>query len=219
MTPNQLRNDIQNACDLLTDKGVSLFSQPIYTERNDTTVRITWKQTSITHAKPHKFGSIEQYISIIQDSSFTCVLLDGSLLRLSYTFERNDLISHNLWYYPCPFNIPREELLIDPLLDIIEIYAESGVDQWRMKGPIRFDFDAKRAYSISHPASHVHFQHEYSRIPARKPLSPGRFLKFIFLNFYQELLSKYSFLSEWPEDNFNQTIFPDEEQLVHFSWR
>lgn len=219
MTPNQLRNDIQNACDLLAYQGISLFSQPIHIERNDTIARITWKQTSITQAKPHKFGSIEQYMSIIRDGSFTCVLLDGSLLRLSYTFERNDLTSHNLWYYPCPFSIPIDELLADPLLDIIEMYAESGIDHWRLKGPIRFDFDAKSSKPIFHPASHVHFQHEYCRIPARKPLSPGRFLKFVFLNFYQELISKYTFLVEWPEENFDQTIFPIEENLIHFSWR
>ena len=219
MTPNQLRSDIQNAMDLLSNKGVSLISQPINIERNDNIARITWKQTSITNAKPYHFGTIDQYISIIKDSSFTCVLLDASLLRLSYTFERNELIAHNLWYYPCPFDIPLAELLVDPLLDVVETYLDGGTDKWRMKGPMRFDFDLKKADSLFHPASHVHFQHEFSRIPVRMPLSPGRFLKFIFWNFYQNLLSRYSFLIEWPEDSYNQTIHPDQEKLIHFSWR
>ena len=219
MTPNQLRNDIRNACDLLADKEIAIIIQPVHIERNKNIVQILWKQTSITNAKPYHFGTIDQYISLIEDSSYTCVLLDGSLLRLSYTFERDKLIAHNLWYYPCPFDIPRDELQIYPLIDILETYISDDIDKWRMKGPLRFDFDIKSAKPNLHPACHVHFQCENCRIPVCKPISPGRFLNFIFLNFYQNLLTKYPFLIEWPEDNYNQTILKAEEELIHFSWR
>ena len=102
MTPRQIRNDLQNALDLMADAGICLAVGNVLYERHDVTVRITWKQSGFTLARPQHFGTLEQYKSIIRDGSYSGILLDGSLLRLSYTFERNNLKYHNLWYYPCP---------------------------------------------------------------------------------------------------------------------
>ncbi|MFK5970394.1 MAG: DUF2290 domain-containing protein [Candidatus Marithrix sp.] len=219
MTPRQLRNDLQNAYDLFLEKKISIYNQPIAYEQNGSTIRISWHQSNETLAKPKYFGTFKQYLSIVKDDSYSCLLADGGLLRISYTFKRNRLVAHNLWYYPCPLDLPRKELLIEPLIDLAELYAEAGIDCYRFGGPIRFDYDSERIEEIVHPATHVHFIRENCRMPVKRPLSPGTFLKFIFLNFYPELWDSFEFLRDLPEETFKQTIFVEEEKLIHFSWR
>lgn len=219
MNPNRIRNDIQNIIDLLAEKGISLFNQPLLYNRNGQRVMLSWRQSSSTLSKPQYFGTLDQYISILKDNSFTSLLLDGSIIRMSYTFYRNDLVSHNLWYYPCPLNLPKEELLSEPVIDIIDSYSDQHLNLFRFRGPLRFDYDSDRAEEINHPASHVHFIHESCRTPVKRPLSPGTFTKFIFYNFYKEIWDSYEFLKELPEEKFNQTIFPQEEEHIHFAWR
>ncbi|MCP4104645.1 MAG: DUF2290 domain-containing protein [Desulfobacteraceae bacterium] len=218
MNPTQVRNDLQNAFDLFAEKGIALICQQITDERESKYRRITWRQSSETISKPQFFGTVEQYLSILKDNSFSCLLFDGSILRTSYSYHRNDLIAHNLWYYPCPFEFPRDELLTEPLGDLIDIYSEAGTEYFRLRGPIRFDYDVMRAEELEHPSVHAHFINDDCRIPVKRPLSPGTFFKFIFFNFYKELWNSFSFLRELPEDTFNQTILPNEEKFIHFSW-
>lgn len=219
MTPSQLRNDLQNIYDLMAEKGISLYNRYIVDIKNYPFRQITWHQSDNTISKTQYFGTYDQYLSIVKDNSFSCLLTDGSLLRISYTFNRNNLIGHNLWYYPCPLDLPEEDLIREPLGDLIEIYAKAGVGYWRFRGPIRFDYDAERAEELTHPEVHVHFIRDDCRTPAKRPLSPGTFFKFVFFNFYRELWNSHPFLRELPEEHFNQTIFPQEERLIHFSWR
>jgi len=219
LTPIQLRNDLYNAYDLMLENGISIYNQPIAYEQQSTTIRITWRQSRITLAKPQYFGTFEQYLSIAKDGSYSCLLVDGALLRLSYVFKRNKLIAHSLWYYPCPLNLPKEELRTEPLVDLVELYADAGIDYYCFRGPIRFDYDSERAEELAHPATHVHFIREECRTPVIRPLSPGSFLKFVFFNFYHELWDSFKFIKDLPEEHFAQTIFPKEEKLIHFSWR
>ncbi|MBF0541866.1 MAG: DUF2290 domain-containing protein [Nitrospirae bacterium] len=188
-----------------------------YSNDNNYT-NISWRQSYTTASKPNRFGTLEQYISIIQDRSYSCLLFDGSFLRISYSFKSTKLVSHSLWYYPCPFNIPYDDLLTDPVLDLIEMYVEQGFKYCHFKGPIRFDYDSERISTEFHPSTHVHFIDNNCRIPVKKPLSPGTFIKFIFRNFYLEYWKQYSFLKELHECFFDITILPQEEKCVHFSW-
>ena len=218
MTWRQIRSELENSLDLLIQNSISIYNQKIHIIQRNKIIKICWKQTSQTQVKPYQFGTLQQYKSILMDNSFTCILLDGSVFRISNTFQREYIISHSLWYYPCPFNIPFEEIMTDPLIDLVEIYSEAGYEYCNFKGPLRFDYDIARSVAIYHPASHVHICNADCRIPAKAPISPSTFFKFIFINFYPEIWEKHKFIKELPEHPYNKTIELDQSKFIHFSW-
>jgi len=55
LTPSQLRNDLQNAYDLMLEKGFSIYNQPLSYEQNGSTIRVTWRQSG-TH-----FGTFNHF--------------------------------------------------------------------------------------------------------------------------------------------------------------
>ncbi|MCK4814677.1 DUF2290 domain-containing protein [bacterium] len=215
----QIRSELENSLDLLVENNISIYNQNIHITQSNKIIKISWKQTSQTQAKPYRFGTLEQYKSILADNSYTCILIDGSIFRISYTFQRESIISHSLWYYPCPFNIPYDDIKTDPLLDLVEIYSEAGFEYCNFKGPLRFDYDLTRSISIYHPASHVHICNADCRIPAKAPISPGAFFKFIFFNFYPDIWEENKFIKDLPEHRYDKTIVLDESKLIHFSWK
>ncbi|KJR41001.1 hypothetical protein MCHI_003099 [Candidatus Magnetoovum chiemensis] len=230
MTPKRTRDELQNILELLAAKGISIAKGYISFEPSKKCTNISWRQTSKTLSKPQHFGTIEQYKSIIEDGSYSCILQDISILRMSYKFKDSKVNSHSLWYYPCPFKIPDDALLQEPILDLIEIYANAGTKDLLLRGHLRFDFDAdfdkNESKLPSHPIAHAHIINDACRIPVKNPIPVGTFFKFIFLNFYPDIWNRFEFIKKLEEytfqlpDKFNskETILSEEKKLLHFSW-
>lgn len=183
----QVLNDINNTLDFLLQKKLLYYYNPPRRCGVDGVEHITWfNHESGGPSKESCFGSLEQYASFVKNGSFHALICDGSLLKVSYKFFQDELLSHSLWYWPCPFSL--DDFEDEPLLDVVEAYIddESWHQYIKMRTPIRFDYDAENS-SQEHPLAHMHFQDSNCRLKVVSPMCFSSFAKFVFDNFYPEL--------------------------------
>jgi hypothetical protein len=193
-SPKRTHQSMQNTLNLLTEKELTIFhNQPIVQEFNGNK-RISWpNHASARHNCGEYFNKIAQYRGIIQANAYTCLLFDGALIRASYCFQINKLVSHSLLWWPSPFPLDKDDLGLGSVLDVFDLYADNGWQQSIfMRSPIRFDFDVNNL-SEAHPISHMHIQSDGCRLPVDRPVCFNRFIKFVFKNFYPQVYPRYSF--------------------------
>jgi len=201
--------EIYNTLSLLSDSGLTVYHhRPVYSKREGLDL-VTWpNHQSGRYNCENFFGRIEQYKKIIGTEAFSCLLFDGSFVRAAYGFDSEGLSVHNLLWWPSPFRISREDLTYGGVLDIFDLYAEDWQENIKMRTPVRFDYDAKKA-SMDHPASHVHLQSPNCRLYVDKPVSFNIFIKFIFKNFYSEQYSAYDFWDDLRETQLVRDAMPE----------
>lgn len=219
MTANSQRREIEELQELLLAANVAFVTRPpviLLAPRNAR--RVTWAPSGaelgeLMRASPHTTKAYRDWIAA---ESYSMVLFDGAVIQMTYDFDGNDLVGHRLVYFPCPFEI--DEALLDelPLLDVIELYAESRQTTCRLVTPMRFDFDPRSAHT-GHPASHLSLNGLDCRWPVTAPLSPGHFVRFVFSQFYPHLFVALSFVREWPVSHRNRTITDHDESGLHVS--
>ncbi|MDA1051924.1 MAG: DUF2290 domain-containing protein [Planctomycetota bacterium] len=216
MTPNRIPNDIRNVLSWLIEKSLAQFIQPYREVRSRGRLRICAEGSIAAQAvlKAHPFGSIAEYRGFVEAEAYSALLNDGSLLHLSYDFQNSELIGHRLLYYPCPFIID-PKLADEPILDVLE-FCGNDLELFRLRSPVRFDFDLQRA-AINHPASHLHFQHEECRLPIVAPLSVGRFVQFVFHNFYPHWWAEHEFLRDFRRPSVVGSIQAEERHGFHLA--
>ena len=127
--------------------------------------------------------SVSEYQAWLTNGAYSAVLFDGALVQISFEFRHSKIVGHRLAYVPCPFDLEPEYLQTEPLYDLVEAYATDVQSKPRLRSAIRFDFDPA-AVGPGHPASHVTMFWPHCRIACVAPLSLGRFIRFIFYNFY-----------------------------------
>lgn len=144
--------NIQNTLILLAENNLTvIYNQPIIYERNEFT-RISWPNHSPgKHNCAPEFGKINQYRTFIETGAYLCILFDGSLIRASYSFKSEFVVSYNLLWWPSPFKIDLKDLELGGVLDLLDLYAD--FKDWhrniQMRTPVRFDLDIDNA-TISH---------------------------------------------------------------------
>ena len=147
--------------------------------------RITWPNN--TSVPPCLFRikspTVSEYRGWVDSQGYSAILLDGSIIQISYDFDDSALVGHRLLYFPCPFDLELEYLDTFTLSELIDVYFGEGTEWVRLRSPVRFDYDPT-ALSEHHPASHMTFQWSHARIPVKSPLSLGHFIQFVFQNFY-----------------------------------
>jgi len=203
--PKRIFNELVNTIKFLDQNDLTIFSNsPVYEEENGNS-RITWPNHTPGRINCNKyFGSIRQYRHFLKYNLFTSLLFDGSLMKISYKFEKRNLVAHNLTWWPSPFIISADDLSNGSPLDIFDLYAQDGWDQQiRMRTPVRFDFDLKKE-STDHPASHLHMQTDNCRLYVDRPMCFNRFVKFIFQNFYPDLYATKPFWDDLVEMKFGK---------------
>ena len=141
------------------------------------------------------FSTLDQYEYILRNNSYTLTLFDGSIIRISFKFKDNILISSSQLWWPSPF----DNIDIDPELELIDYYEIYKSDkEWfkniKMRSPVRIDYDSTNNTEI-HPASHMHTQHHECRIKVNKPLCFNTFISFVFKNFYPDKSLDYKNLT------------------------
>jgi hypothetical protein len=66
-------------------------------------------------------SQIGDYLSLLERQDYSYLMYDGGVVQVGLTFERNQIDTHRLNFYPCPFTIDRTELAVfgGGLLDYI----------------------------------------------------------------------------------------------------
>ena len=197
---------INSTLSMLQEKKLSI----LYNQVNDVdpaqhVCRITWRNHCPGRANTGKaFGKLEQYRHILYNNSYHCLLFDGSIIRVNFEFEDNILLTQNLLWWPAPYNYG--DLLEEgfPPVELLDNFYEDS--KWynaiKMRSPIRIDFD-NRKNKENHSRSHMHIQHEETRLYIKEPICFNKFIDFVFRNFYPGLYVSFS-----PFDfiNYNTTV-------------
>ena len=222
MIPNSLLHELDDFLTLLLESEVAIATTKVVAlqgGRPGGFQRITWAANSTAPGNLFRQHSatVAEYRGWIDCNGYSAVLFDGSLIQISYDFEYSELVGHRLLYFPCPFDLDLE-LLNDGLFlaEVIDLYQGQEITSVRLRSPVRFDYDPN-ANTDTHPASHMTFQWSHSRIPVTAPVSPGRFIQFIFKNFYPEMWTIHEFIQEWPQHEIESTITPEEQRVLHLS--
>ena len=219
MTLDSFRDEISDLITLLLESGIAISSTGIVIDyRSPNWRRITWATNKFTSGDLFRIESptVSEYREWIASQGYSVLLFDGSFIQISYDFEDQELIAHRLMYFPCPFDLDQELLEIFPLVDVVDMYQESGTPCVRLRTPIRFDYDNASAAN-HHPASHMTFQWSHCRIPVVSPISLGHFIQFVFKNFYPNIWRFQEFLQTWPTIHFSPTITLSQSAYLHFS--
>ena len=180
-----LQQQIDNSLETLLNLKLIRFYNPINVEKNEIedSTRLSW----FNHVGGREFASsafltIKQYLSILENGSYHALLNDYSIIRVSFTFHQNKLVSQNLLWWPCPVEIDFNDSGEESPIDIINLFLED-VESYRMRSPIRIDFDLSKD-TIDHPKAHIHTQHPKSRMNTISPICFNTFVKFIFNHYY-----------------------------------
>lgn len=139
------------------------------------------------------FGYCSQYLAFFKNRSYQFLFNDYSLGRLRYSFNRQGkLLSYNLFWYPCPFNVEFVQHIRDNQLDTMEYidaidnHEKILLENILLRTPIRLDYDSEyndMNYRY-HPLSHVHLQNKDTRMKMEKVLSVYGYYLFILENCY-----------------------------------
>jgi hypothetical protein len=240
MGAHDARKEQQALLERLLEAGIALTYRTPITVTTGRFVRVTWPRTSTAGALfvEGEFGTLTEYRRLLRDQEFSCVLLDGALLQLSWDFRDNSLAKYRLCYYPCPVVLDASELAlgevsIEELLDTTLLEAIDGIDGGpirsaphlknaqallRAASPLRFDFD-KLSAGPGHSASHLTVVQESCRVPVRAPLCLGQFVQLVFQHFYPALWDAHAFLRTWQRTDGDRTIADDELLALHVNWQ
>jgi hypothetical protein len=218
MRARKIEAEIRNFRDLLLANKLAIVGNPLVIRNIGHIKRVTW-QSSITTETPSTklaFASLREYSHQLAANAFTTILFDGSVIQLSVDTLRDEIVGHRFCFFPCPFDLQAEDLLQLPLLDLVKLHEEAGLEHLRLRSPMRFEYDPRNA-SENHPVCHVHFLWSHCRCSVVAPISLGHFIKFIFSHFYPQVWQKHSFLRDWPTAMGTRTISAAQENHLHLA--
>jgi len=209
-----MRNTIENLLDTLLSADFAILRQPVLSQGSGNKRKITWPISPSVSAGSTEFGTIEEYQEQLNSSSYSAILLDGSILQIQYEFKRKKIVSHRLAFYPCPFRL--EVSLLDEyqIRDVFE--ASRDLDLLWLRTPVRFDY-APHDTKEDHSASHLHFNHEECRIAVSAPLAPAEFVRFVAKNFYPNEWRKIQTLKDLPVTRGKRSIQQNEQIEWHLN--
>jgi hypothetical protein len=217
MSAQRLRQEIATFVESMWNARLVRDSNvPIIQPLGGRTASVSWSGTVGGGIASRNGPSLEEYADLIRARQYTLLLLDYSLLQISFIFEGSKVAKHRLVYYPCPLILEPEESDMG-ILDVIEILSDRElVLRLRQETPFRFEFDPNAA-SEDHAASHLHVSRDSCRIPVYAPLSLGRFIRFVFRNFYAAEWQAHSFLREWTCESMINTISASQRTDLHLA--
>lgn len=202
--------------DHLAKKSISFLPNTIV--RKDNWVGWASHDTDSNFIIESKNETAKTYLHWLATGNYSAVLSDGAILQVSYDFESDTPIKHRLAYVPSPllfdFNVLAPQYPID---EYVKSNLENSLDVL-MKTQVRFDFDANLA-SQSHPETHLTINSVDCRIACASPLRVGRFIQFVFKNFYPLIYQGDSYLQGLPKDGwFDNRFDPSDSGEMHFHW-
>lgn len=157
----------------------------------------------------------EMYNELDRNGNYNIKMIDGALIQLMYSYERNNLSSHRLAFFPSPF---LEDFQNAPeLYEDDEIYADI-IAKNILPVPIRFDYDPDNHQELHHPKCHLTLgQFKNCRIPVCSPIAPSTFISFILRSFYNTAFKKFTNELTFSSNLFQETITVAEKKVLHIA--
>jgi hypothetical protein len=177
--------------------------------------------TGADYRSETSFATLLQYRKTLEDQSYLAVLRNGAIIKGLYIFRRDKVINHSLLYWPCPLEIPDDDIIQLTPLDALDMYSTSWEKYVRFRTPLRFDYDPINAKS-NHPASHLHIQVSDCRIGVERPLGFATFIRFIFQYFHRKDWESTDIWNDLPdelEDSVPSCLSESEQWLQHIAWK
>ena len=182
-TTRAIRDDVKNVLDYLQLSALAVSTNEVQQSPS----RVSWHahDPSAQFLSIHGHPTIDQYLSWVRAGAYSAVLLDASLIQISYSVMGGTVSGHRLAYVPCPYDVDHQLLVQgEPILDVLDLYIDA--ERPMMRSPIRFDYDPVSG-RVDHPASHLTFNSFDCRIACVAPMHICRFIDFIFRHFYPPL--------------------------------
>ena len=135
--------------------------------------------------------TLDDYLEAMHGLSYSLVMIDGGLVQISMDFDESDLVGYRFVFLPCPVRmkksylsavIGRGESIAESVARLIE---DSDLAPFVIMAPFRFEY-SERDGLIEHPRSHARLGTSGGRVAVSHRVTVGRFLKFIFSNFYHD---------------------------------
>lgn len=212
-----------NVLRTLQDAQLLYFYQLPVLSRTGNVEMVSWPNAYADsgYSDDTTFASLVQYRRSLLESSYLAILRDGTIIKGFYAFKHNKLVKHSLWYWPCPFAIPDEDIMQETPLGALELYSNSWEKYVRFRTPMRFDYHPEAAKD-GHPASHLHMQSPECRIAVERPLGFASFVRFVFRNFHQEYWEQtdiWNDLTDELDDKEKSCLAKSDIWLQHIGWK
>lgn len=210
---------IQNTMEQMQKLGYVLYYNSPKSEERGQKLMITWNNHRGGREVSSKyFLRIEQYLKILSDNAFLAMLNDYSLIRCSFAFEDNKLISENLLWWPCPVKVDDNMADEFGLIETIQLLLSDSENEKyiRMRSPIRVDFDIFNDTEI-HPKAHMHIENEECRINTNAPICFNRFINYIVKSFYPSWdmgFKQYDYLKLQYNNSYEKKEYYNKSRVV-----
>jgi hypothetical protein len=179
--------------------------------------RVSWQARGPFIFSRQHHPSVAEYDSWVAAGAYSAILLDGSLLQITYDVEGGRIVGHRLAYVPCPFSIDVELLKTGMALADVVDAARAGYVA--LRSPLRFDFDPAASHD-GHPAAHMTLNSAGCRIGCVAPIRVLRFLDFVYRHFYPELHAahaRFFQVASWSHAEADP-ISPGRLADIHLAW-
>lgn len=214
-TPRVVATELDQLFSYLESAGIVYFWNAI----DESPSRVSWHAPSREpFLTGHDDVSVATYLHWLRNGMYSAVLVDGALLQITYFFDGSNITGHRLAYVPCPITIDGGLLTEGlALADVVELQL-SNAEEVLLKSMLRFDFDPVNARP-RHPETHLTMNSVECRIACVSPLRVGRFIDFVFRNFYPDVHERDPYLQRitlggW----FQKNIAEDDAASLHISW-
>lgn len=192
----------------------------LYDWNNSAVVRISNRQNRITWAssgvRPEissvAISNVGEYLLFLDGRHYQFLLNDGSLIQLSYDFDRGGHIKNSrLVWYPCPVQFTIEELEYE---SIRELVVTAPTETIVCMAPIRLAFSPEQI-SHNHSSTHIHLGMEKFRLPVHRAMEPSRFIRFIIRTIYPRIWDAYPVFKKC-EDWLAQDVLDNDDRLYGY---
>jgi hypothetical protein len=195
-------------------------SSLLYDWNNSTLVRISNRRNRITWAtsgvRPEissfPISNVGEYLLFLEGRHYQFLLIDGSLIQMSYDFNRaGEIKNSRLVWYPCPVQFTPEELEYE---SIKELVVTAPTETIACRSPIRLDFSPDQI-SQNHSSTHIHLGMEEFRLPVHRAMEPSRFIRFIIRTVYPNIWDTYTEFRKC-EDWAAQDVLNNDDRLYGY---
>lgn len=146
---------------------------------------ISWDCSEPPDLSNLSIEKIENYIFFVQNGHYSVIFRDGSLLQMSFKIFRGKIVNHRLAYIPCPVVFDQAELIERGLDEVVtDAVLGDDLNKLSLRGVVRFDFDPD-AEADDHPACHLTFNYDDTRIPVSRTFDASTFVKFVDRHFLE----------------------------------
>lgn len=214
-TPRVVATELSQLLDYLESIGFIYYWNAI----DETAARVSWHSPGgAPFLSSHDDVSVADYLYWLRNGMYSAVLVDGSLLQVTYSFDGHQISGHRLAFVPCPVVIDQEMVAEgEPFADIVDLQM-AAAENVLMRSMIRFDYDPANVRP-EHPETHLTLNSIECRIACFSPLRLGRFMEFVLRNFYPTFYATDPYVQRMPLDGwFAKTIVEADTSSLHVAW-